>query len=195
MDMSALQRYLSVCELALFFALVVGRVLMLRRRGVRAFVFGETSRSDYLLVPMFPLLAYTVLAGAFGLPMPRALIQPFWNSVLTGWAGLLLCAAALIGLYLTLRAFGDSFRVGIDEKKPDKLVTTGMFALSRNPVYVCFLLFFLGMLLLYPNIVIAAVLVLFALAIHRQVLREEAFLRSHYGGEYGEYCKKVRRYL
>jgi hypothetical protein len=46
--------------------------------------------------------------------------------------------AALIGFAVTLKSFGDSFRVGIDEKKPDKLVTSGMFAISRNPIYVCF---------------------------------------------------------
>jgi protein-S-isoprenylcysteine O-methyltransferase Ste14 len=31
--------------------------------------------------------------------------------------------------------------------------------------------------------------------IHRQVLREESYLRDHYGEEYSEYCGQVRRYL
>ena len=70
-----------------------------------------------------------------------------------------------------------------------------MFAISRNPIYVCFLLFFAGFFLIHCNIVIAAAIVLFSLAIHRQILREEKFLASHYGEEYGEYRKKVRRYL
>jgi protein-S-isoprenylcysteine O-methyltransferase Ste14 len=35
----------------------------------------------------------------------------------------------------------------------------------------------------------------FALAIHRQIMREEKFLASHYGAEYDEYRKKARRYL
>jgi protein-S-isoprenylcysteine O-methyltransferase Ste14 len=30
---------------------------------------------------------------------------------------------------------------------------------------------------------------------HRQVLREEAYLGQHYGGEYGAYRARVRRYL
>jgi protein-S-isoprenylcysteine O-methyltransferase Ste14 len=33
-------------------------------------------------------------------------------------------------------SFGTSFRVGIDVEHPDKLVTTGIFAVSRNPIYV-----------------------------------------------------------
>ncbi len=30
---------------------------------------------------------------------------------------------------------------------------------------------------------------------HRQVLREEDYLKQHYGQEYAEYCRRVRRYL
>ena len=37
--------------------------------------------------------------------------------------------------------------------------------------------------------------IIFALAIHRQVLREEVFLLHHYGAEYEEYCERVRRYF
>ena len=56
-------------------------------------------------------------------------------------------------------------------------------------------LFFFGMFLVHRNILIALAVILFHLAIHRQILREEAFLKKHYGGEYEEYCRKVRRYL
>jgi protein-S-isoprenylcysteine O-methyltransferase Ste14 len=30
---------------------------------------------------------------------------------------------------------------------------------------------------------------------HRQVLREEEFLKKHYGRQYSEYSDQVRRYL
>ena len=79
--------------------------------------------------------------------------------------------------------------------KPDKLVSSGMFAFSRNPLYVCFDMFLFGQFLIHRNIIIAVAIVGFALAIHRQILREEKFLASHYGGKYEEYRKKVRRYL
>lgn len=186
---------LSALALALFIALVGGRSAMLRKKGIRAFVFAETDRSDLLLVPVFLALAYTILACAFGLPMPRRFVQPFWMSAAVGWLGLALSTVALAGFAITLRSFGDSFRVGIDEKKADKLVTTGMFAVSRNPIYVCFLLFFFGQFLVNPNPALAIVLPLLALAIHRQILREEAFLSVHYGTDYAAYRKRVRRYL
>lgn len=179
----------------MFFGLLAGRTLALRRRGIKAIVFGETDKSDFLLLPIFPIFAYTVLAGALHLPMPQVLITPFWNSGFVAWVGLFLCAAALFAFAMTLQSFGNSFRVGIDEKHPDKLVTTGTFALSRNPIYVCFLAFFLGMFLQYPNPTIACLIALLTPLIHRQIRREETFLKAHYGQEYEAYCGRVRRYL
>ena len=190
-----LQNILSVFAFIAFVCTVLVRAAIMRRKGINALVFGVTDKSDFLLVPMVLAIAYTVLANTFGLPMWEPLIKPFWETVIPGWIGLVLCGLAIIGFALTLASFGDSFRVGIDEEKPDKLVTTGMFSISRNPIYVCFLMFFTGLFLIHRNIVIAAAVILFALAIHRQVLREEKFLKSYYGAEYEAYCRKVRRYL
>ena len=177
------------------FILLGGRALTLHKRGIRAIVFGETDKSDFFFIPIFLIFVYTVLACAFDLPMPAPLVKPFWTSMAGEWVGFTLCMIALVGFFATLKSFGDSFRVGIDEKHPDKLVTSGMFALSRNPIYVSFLLFFSGMFLLYPNIPLICALVFFALAVHRQILREEAFLKVHYGKAYEDYCRRVRRYL
>ena len=85
--------------------------------------------------------------------------------------------------------------MGIDSEQPDKLVTSGIFAVSRNPIYVAFGFILLGQFLIFSNWILLVYAVAGVLLFHRQVLREEAFLRVHYGNEYGEYCKKVRRYL
>jgi protein-S-isoprenylcysteine O-methyltransferase Ste14 len=190
-----MQNIASICLFALFFIIIQIRAAMLRRRGIRALVFGQTDKSDFILVPLVLAIAYTALARTFDLPIWEVLIRPFWESDIPGWFGLALSVVAIVGFAVTLVSFGDSFRVGIDVNKPDKLVTGGMFAISRNPIYVCFLLFFAGLFLIHRNIVIAVAIVLFVLAIHRQVLREEKFLAGHYGEEYAAYRKKVRRYL
>jgi len=193
--MRNIQNILGVCLFVLFVIMVLVRTAMLRRRGIRAIVFGQTDKSDFLLVPLVFAIAYSALANTFGLPIWSLLVRPFWSNLLPGWMGLALCCVAVVGFALTLASFGDSFRVGIDEKEPDNLVTGGMFAISRNPIYVCFLLFFTGLFLIHRNIVIALSVVLFALAIHRQVIREETFLSAHYGAAYEAYRSRVRRYL
>ena len=55
--------------------------------------------------------------------------------------------------------------------------------------------FFIGQLFIAPNLASLIVAVFFGVVIHRQILREEKFLRAHYGQEYADYCGKVRRYL
>ena len=188
-------RYVPLMELPVLLALVLYRAALLRRQGVKALVFGVTDKSDFLLIPVIASFFYALLASIFTWPFPAFLIRFFWQSSLLNIAAIIICALALVCLAATLKAFGRSFRVGIDEKTTDKLVTTGTFAFSRNPIYVAFLTFFLGMFLAYPSLVTTIFWLLLAAAIHRQILREEKFLQSHYGQEYTTYCTKVRRYL
>jgi protein-S-isoprenylcysteine O-methyltransferase Ste14 len=98
-------------------------------------------------------------------------------------------------LLQSLVSFGQSFRVGIDLDHADTLVTTGIFAFSRNPIYVAFACVLIGQFLVFPNWILLVYLGAGMWLLHRQVLREEAFLKKHYGQEYVEYCNRVRRYL
>ena len=193
--MHSLQYILSVIAFALFILSVLSRAVMLRRKGIRALVFGETNKTDFILVPFMLAVIYVVLANSFGWPVWQALVFRFWATDIPGWIGLALGLVALAFFIYTLVSFGASFRVGIDEENPAGLVTTGAFAFSRNPIYLCFLAFFASLFLIHCNIVIALALVAFSLVINRQVLREEAFLLSYYGKDFEAYCKKVRRYI
>jgi protein-S-isoprenylcysteine O-methyltransferase Ste14 len=136
---------------------------------------------------------YTVFAAALNLPTVSN--QTFFRSEGIAWTGVLLCLAGLTLLLLSLISFGQSFRVGIDVEHADKLVTTGVFAFSRNPIYVAFASVLIGQFLVFPNWILLVYLVAGIWLCHRQVLREEAFLQQRYGQEYAEYCNRVRRYL
>ena len=61
--------------------------------------------------------------------------------------------------------------------------------------YVAFGAILLGQFLIFPNWILLVYLVLGIAVFHRQVLREEAYLRQHYGPAYADYCGRVRRYL
>lgn len=185
---------ISVILFGILVALVALRVLVLRLRGIRAFVFGR-DRGDFVLVPGILLLLYGAFGGVFHGLGPSFLLDSFGDLPGVDWLGISLSFGGLLWLVGTLVAFGSSFRMGIDERTSEVLVTTGPFAWSRNPIYVGFLVFALGVFLVHFNGASLLGVLLFLGTIHRQVLGEEKFLLEHYGQGYVEYCERVRRYL
>lgn len=185
--------YLAASAIVLLLAMVLTRLLLLRRMGIRAMHFGNLDKTDFLIPPVGLFYFYTIFAAAFGWPLASG--RRCFHSEALAWVGVGLCAGGLVILLLSLVSFGSSFRVGIDVDAPDKLVTTGVFAVSRNPIYVGFALVLIGQFMVFPNWVPLAYLVGGCWLFHRQVLREEKFLREHYGDEYAEYCRRVRRYV
>jgi protein-S-isoprenylcysteine O-methyltransferase Ste14 len=185
--------YLAALTIVLLLGMVLIRVLGLRRTGTQALHFGRLDRTDFLIPPFALFYFYTVFAAAFQLPSVST--QTFFRSDVMSWVGVLLCLVGLTVLLLSLISFGRSFRVGIDVDHPDQLITTGLFAFSRNPIYVAFGFILLGQFLVFPNWILLIYLVAGIGLFHRQVLREEAFLRQHYGQAYAAYCQRVRRYL
>jgi len=61
-----IQYLLSVILFALFILSVLIRAATLRRQGVIAMKFGETNKTDFILVPFVLFVVYTVLANTFG---------------------------------------------------------------------------------------------------------------------------------
>jgi protein-S-isoprenylcysteine O-methyltransferase Ste14 len=188
-----MQSYLAALTLILLIATVLVRSLMLNRQGIRAIHFGNLDRSDFL-IPPFALL-YLYLVCAHTLDWPSVSTQIFFQSNLIAWVGMGLCLVGLLLFFWSLVSFGRSFRVGIDTDHPDKLVTTGIFALSRNPIYVAIWIVLLGQFLVFPNWILLVYLGAATWLFHRQVLREEAYLKQSYGSEYTDYASRVRRYV
>jgi protein-S-isoprenylcysteine O-methyltransferase Ste14 len=146
-----------------------------------------------LIAPFALFYFYIVFAAAFNFPTVSK--QEFFYSGIISWVGVFLCLAGLLLLLLCLVSFGKSFRVGIDTDHPDKLITTGVFAFSRNPIYLAFGLVLFGQFLVFSNWIHLVYMGSAIWLFHRQVLREEDYLKKHYGKEYSEYCDRVRRYF
>jgi len=148
-----------------------------------------------MLIFIIVFFVYAALSGVLGLPFPSIAGKPFWNIKILNVLAILICTVSLIWFGLSLITFGNSFRIGIDEKTNDILITTGTFARSRNPIFIAFIAFFLGVFLTYSNMITLIFLILLIVLVHRQILKEEFFLKKHYGKEYEDYSSKVRRYI
>ncbi len=188
-----MQKYFGAVTIVIMMGMVLTRVMMMRRKGIEAMNFGKIDKSDFLIPPFALFYFYCVFAGAFD--WPGVSKQEFFQLAAIDWAGVLVCLAGLLVILWSLISFGQSFRVGIDAEHPDKLITTGIFAFSRNPIYVAFAIILLGQFLIFSNWILLIYLIAAVWLFHRQVLREEGYLKQHYGQEYADYCKRVRRYI
>jgi protein-S-isoprenylcysteine O-methyltransferase Ste14 len=188
-----MQSYFAVLTIVLMLGMVLTRVSMLRRRGIAAMHFGNIDKTDFLIPPFALFYFYLVFAHTFH--WPTVSTQEFFRSEIISWIGVFFCLAGLSLLLWSLISFGQSFRVGIDTEHPDKLITSGVFAFTRNPIYVAFALILLGQFLIFSNWILLIYLGAATWLFHRQVLREEEYLKQHYGREYLEYSNRVRRYL
>ena len=188
-----MRQYVGAITLVLLLGLVWSRALLLKKKGIKAIYFGNLDKKDFLIPPFAFFYFYCVFAAAFGFPAVSR--QEFLHADAFSWAGTLICLAGLILFFLSLVSFGRSFRVGIDPDHSEKLVTTGVFAISRNPIYVAFGFVLLGQFLVFSNWILLVYMVAAIWLFDRQVSREEEYLRKHYGQQYSEYCDRVRRYL
>jgi protein-S-isoprenylcysteine O-methyltransferase Ste14 len=185
--------YLGALAIVVLLGLVLSRVFLLKRQGIAAVKFGAIDKTDFLIPPVMLFYFYLVFAHAFGWPTVAA--RPLFRSAPLAWAGVTACAAGLALLLWSLVSFRRSFRIGIDTHSPDALITSGIFAFSRNPIYVAFALVLIGEFLIFPHWLLLIYLLGFAALVHRQVLREEDYLQAHYGRDYLDYCQRVRRYF
>ena len=172
---------------------VLTRALLMKRKGIEAMNFGKIDKTDFLIPPFALFYFYIVFTAIFNFPTVST--QEFFHSEVISWIGVFFCLAGLLLLLWSLFYFGQSFRVGIDKEHPDKLITSGVFAFSRNPIYVAFAIILLGQFLIFSNWILLVYIGAAIWLFHRQVLREEDYLNKHYCKEYSEYCNRVRRYF
>jgi protein-S-isoprenylcysteine O-methyltransferase Ste14 len=101
-------------------------------------------------------------------------------------------AYKLAGSYRIGRAGGPP---GMSQGMPDRLVTTGVYAWTRNPMYLGHLTFMTGAALLTRSPLAIGALALAGPWFGRRVAADEARLTTAFGTEYEQYCQRVPRWL
>ena len=101
----------------------------------------------------------------------------------------------LVGAGVAISASAVRAASDVDLERPSTLISSGPYAISRNPMYVGWTLLYLGGALITRNAWMVASLPIVGGSIHRDGLREEHTLERAFGEEYVRYRKVVRRYL
>lgn len=117
--------------------------------------------------------------------LPAALFFSFFA------IGAFFCVSGLVSFKLA--------RTTVNPMTPEKasaLVDSGMYRVSRNPMYVGFGFFLLAWSVYLESLLTVIGIVVFVLYMNRfQIKPEERALKQLFGEEFTHYCASVRRWL
>jgi protein-S-isoprenylcysteine O-methyltransferase Ste14 len=184
---------------ALYLALAFGlrTLVQLRRTGSTGFhgLGGRPGSLEWFAGILFAVaLVGGVLAAVLDLlgalrPIPALDRTPVHV------AGFTLFGLGLAGTLASQFAMGTSWRIGVKEGERSTLVTTGPFAIVRNPIFSAMIPTSLGLVLLVPNVAIVSLLALLtALELQVRTVEEPYLLRTH-GNTYAAYAARVGRFV
>ena len=78
----------------------------------------------------------------------------------------------------------------------NRIIKTGIFAYTRNPIYLAIVMFFLSMFLVFENVMYFLSAVGLVIWLHNYVIKsEENFLLNKFPDEYDLYIKAVNRWI
>jgi protein-S-isoprenylcysteine O-methyltransferase Ste14 len=126
---------------------------------------------------------------------PLPLWRGEWPDAVAFFAGML-AGGGLLSMFSGIAAFRRASTAIIPNRPASRLVHTGPYRYTRNPMYLGLGLLYLGMglslgtawtLLLFPLVIVV---------LRRAVIdREERYLQHAFGAEYDEYRRRVPRWI
>lgn len=147
----------------------------------------------YIPPPLFYVL--TFIAAVFvqeKMPIPITLFR----MVVTKIIGVVLIIVALVFLVKSLRQFFLTKNTVILIKPASSLQVTGIYAITRNPMYVGLAILYLAITCFIGNWWNIILFPLLLLIVQEYIIRrEENYLKHEFGQEYESYKKRVRRWL
>jgi protein-S-isoprenylcysteine O-methyltransferase Ste14 len=120
--------------------------------------------------------------------LTRRPVRPAWLPLAAAGYGLY----RLAGSYRLPRAGGPP---GMSQGMPDRLVTSGPYALVRNPMYLGHLLFVGGLTLSTRSPLSLAAAVWLVPWFGKRARTDERRLLDRFGADYTDYCGRVPRWL
>ena len=173
---------LSVIVLVIFYGIYYTKMIIQKRQGIKTKQIGSRKEKKLhtvetlMAIATYLIVVVEVLSIVFNYNLMPS--NGRINGIFIGLCGDCVFLFAII-------CMKDSWRAGIPEKDQTKLVTNGIYKVSRNPA-------FLGFDFNPVNLICT----LFAIImLHLQMLQEEKYMEATFGEQYLEYKKQVFRYF
>jgi protein-S-isoprenylcysteine O-methyltransferase Ste14 len=188
--MQPLPNLIAICAFILmgigYFAIIIRLII---REGS---LWGSPSINPFLFysgkVTLFLCIGLTLIRAIN--PTFGWVVVPLWMS----WLGALMLCVGTVVLVVSFYQLGASLRYGLPEKDT-RLITSGLYRFSRNPLYLGVFIIAFSCIIFFPNI-INILIGLHCIAMQwLMILGEEKFLAEKFGPEWVAYKRKVRRLL
>src|SRR5262245_24939635 len=138
-----------------------------------------------------PYLAATRSAGRWSVP---DLVQdPSWTGL--RWAA---AAIAVVCLALSIECWvrmGSRWRMAVVPGERTELVTSGLYAWVRHPIYALSIALMIASAVILPTVPMLAVATIHVCLMVLKARNEEAFLHGVHGEVYARYCARTGRFL
>ncbi len=145
-------------------------------------------KGNPLLVSVY-LLVLCYIVGEFVIPK-YSLLYPI---NLIGILGLVISLVFFFSGFNIFKSYAEN---PVPTSSSERLIKTGVFAYTRNPIYLSLVLFHLSMFLVFENVMYLLTSIGQAIWIHNYVIKfEEEYLLSKFTDEYQRYMNTVSRWL
>ncbi len=184
---------IAVLIMIAFYGVYFAKLFHQRKQGIQTDLLGKGKEGFTKFIEV------TLKIATYAVVVVEA-VSIFMNRYLD-FTGLRAVGAILgilgVGIFIvSVLTMRDSWRAGVSKEEKTELVTTGIYAYSRNPAFLGFDLIYLGILLMFFNWGLFAVTLLAVVMLHLQIVNvEEDFLLASFGDDYLAYRKKVCRYI
>lgn len=182
--------------LVVYIGLAFGWRSWLQHRRTGSTGFRGVSGRPFSLAWWGGLLLVVGFAGTIAAPLVGLAGVSSWSvHPIQSGAGAVALLLGLVGTVAGQLTMGDSWRIGVDASERTALVTGGVFAHVRNPIFTSMLLVAAGVALVLPGWLSIAGFAVALLGLELQVrfVEEPWLLRSH--GDYAAYAARVGRFV
>ena len=185
-------RLLALFVLAVFYGFYLVKQWRQKRRGIQTMQIGRGKDTQTHTVETLMGIATVGIIPAQLLSITFDWSHLPANARFTGFC------VGMVGdliFLISVLCMKDSWRAGIPDSGKTELVTDGIYAYSRNPAFLGFDLQYVGVLLMFCNLLTASFTVFAVTMLHLQILQEERYLTVTFGSAYLDYRHRVFRYL
>jgi protein-S-isoprenylcysteine O-methyltransferase Ste14 len=147
----------------------------------------------WLDMPPVWLLGCLVLAWGQAAWVPAGLS---FGGAWAGFVGGLLVGGGVLLMALALSEFRRHRTTVIPHETPERLIQTGIFSRTRNPIYLGDALVLAGLILWWDAVLALPLVPIFVWVIEKRFIEpEEDRMRRKFRMDFARYCGKTRRWI